>query len=445
MLNLKTHKNLLIIFCLSFGLVTLSACRLEAPKTSGQSNNNNTTKPGDTPTCGDCGGGESLRATNELVQDITVKAWEDFPVFAGQFLSFAYQRSHSRHGVDDTLPEQLFLNDIDQAYNNEFNSLTSDLILKVERQLKRSLAFGELTLLASEIENVDKQEVILSRIKQSEASEYTEETLAMIRQSSKEASLRYMNIYWEARVRILVSRTTLKTESQCPSKIQGHKQAWVLSHSIGSDICYSPTELSKISPNSLKEEILSLLFHEFTHLLGKDENTSQDWQKKFRSFLTASEGMQNAEQIFRDFNQINLHINSTSQQLLTLLKSNPEDINEALRSSFFCKNYESHLGPKMSGFLETFPTIYVNAIRYRKSDEAYYKQRCQPAAYIKAFLGLLELTSKSKVSDLAMLCINPRYSFLQEHLNEHQLEWNIKTTSENLDIYHHNICDLENK
>lgn len=67
------------------------------------------------------------------------------------------------------------------------------------------------------------------------------------------------------------SKINIEKTKSCRSKDKEHSYASIKDFNIGSPICISFHELSKLPPSSLEREIISLLLHEYLHALNIDE------------------------------------------------------------------------------------------------------------------------------------------------------------------------------
>lgn len=118
-----------------------------------------------------------------------------------------------------------------------------------------------------------------------------------------------------------VPNLILKTEGNCLAKDNHTPDATVSSYSVNTNLCFSIRLLQNIPPSELKMQVIALIVHELLHMLGYEEDVAKLIQRDFLIYFSLSSwGNPNSLSnqilalIFKNFSEMDIYIYATTNK-----------------------------------------------------------------------------------------------------------------------------------
>lgn len=256
-------KQHLVTFFVILALFAVGAgCKPDSAPKAGQ-NGNNTPKPGDQPSCGDCGGADPESSTPEEVKAAIESAFH-------------------------------------QLKTNSFSSHSGGTVFQAMAQTEYGLRFA---LSIPEWKSSHRSSVwelsgaaYADRIRSDKLAMAFAEQLTDEGRILEEINRRFFNT---AQLRDLLSQSELSFDiNECASDLD-HKIAAVSKHAPGARICFNLEQMMKFPYSSLEQQAKAYLVHEVMHILGYREPEAVKIHKLFHYQSSLGRHLSFMEEAFR--------------------------------------------------------------------------------------------------------------------------------------------------
>jgi hypothetical protein len=189
------------------------------------------------------------------------------------------------------------------------------------------------------------------------------------------------------------SKVVVRDDGDCGSNSSGHSDASVTALKPGADLCFSVPRLRRVPPSALRREILSLLYHEASHLSGFGEADAREQQSSFLSYLSSRFGDFSGMAII---NRTNAIIGNASRLL-----RHAESLVEKYPGDSRITGWMGRFADSLAGLPSFQDTVALRLI-FNAETEA---QRRAVNAYSISVLSLLREARKELLLDANFGCI----------------------------------------